>query len=117
MAPTLINLLTQYTPVQDSVLRQLEIKDVLALTKTTKLFGDFMKTVEKTQFKINDALKEFFDPIALRQIQASHNVLITGSFAYAFMARQRVVDSSDQPKLDYVIAEQGTPFQALKGIL
>jgi hypothetical protein len=117
MATTLINLLTQYTPVQDSVLHHLEIKDVLALTKTTKLFSGFMKTVEKTQFHINDALKEFLDPIAFLSLQAKHNFLITGYFAYAVLARKIVDDVRCPGYLHFIVVQEGEHAQALINFL
>ena len=114
MTPTLVNLLAQYTPVQDSVLRQLAIKDVITLTKTTKYFRNFTKIVEKTQFNINDALQPFFDPIAFRQLQAEHNVLIRTHFAYQFVSRAK---SQDSRMLEALVVQQGEHAAALTAFL
>jgi hypothetical protein len=77
---TLVDLLTRYAPVQDAVLAQLDIADVISLSKTTKPFMDFLKLVESTQFNINDRLKHFFiSPNEFRALQAKHNILIGGT--------------------------------------
>jgi hypothetical protein len=68
-ARTLVEMLTQYVPVQELVLDHLEIRDVLALTKTTKSFRDFYHIVERTQLNIDKELGHFFtSPIDFRSL-------------------------------------------------
>jgi hypothetical protein len=117
MEISLICLLTCHIPVQDSVLRQLEIRDVLSLAKTAKAFGGFMKTVEKTQFNINAWLKPFFDPIAFRSLQAKHNILIAGNSAYAFFARNGMQELSFGTALRQLWVRSGDHRQALAKFL
>lgn len=89
--PTLVDLLTLQTPVQDSVLSYLEIRDMIALSKTAKAIKNSYKVVEKIQFNINKELSLFFDsPNAFRSLQAEHDILIYGPTAYNFVARHLV---------------------------
>jgi hypothetical protein len=74
---TLVDLLTLHTPVQDGVLSYLEIRDVIALSKTARALKDSYKVVEKTQFNIDKELNVFFDsPDAFPSLQAEHDILI-----------------------------------------
>ncbi|KAH7066050.1 hypothetical protein BKA63DRAFT_495926 [Paraphoma chrysanthemicola] len=88
MAPTIINLLDQCIPIQDTILQHLEIGDVISLAKSTKALWHLVKVVESTQFNINHALEPFFDAIAFRSLQAQHNALIASYFAYTFLSIQ-----------------------------
>jgi hypothetical protein len=117
MKISLISLLTCHIPIQDSVLRQLEIRDVISLAKTAKAFRGFMKTVEKTQFNINAWLKPFFDPIAFRNLQAKHNILIAGNSAYAFLARKSMQELSFGTALRQLWVRSGDHEQALAKFL
>lgn len=90
--PPIVDLLTRYAPVQDAAVAQLDIADIISLSKTTKPFMGFVKLVERTQFNINDRLKHFVtSPIEFRALQSRHNILIGGNFAYEFIARKPIV--------------------------
>lgn len=113
MTITLLELLARYTPVQNSVLRHLEIREVISLTKTTKAFADFTKIVERTQFNINDWLKPFFDPISFRSLQAKHNIFIGSTFAYKIVARTTPAIYRNGTALDGIFVEEGSHETAL----
>jgi hypothetical protein len=116
--PTLVNLLTRYAPVQDAVLAQLDIVDVISLSKTTKPFMGFVKLVEGTQFNINDRLKHFFtSPNEFRALQAQQNILIGGTFAYEFMARKPLVKTSGRYYLKHLLVHMGSSASALRDFL
>lgn len=117
MTTSLISLLTDYTPVQDSLLRQLEVRDVFSLTNSMKAFSGFMRTVEKTQFNINAWLKPFFDPIAFRNLQAKHNILIGGNLAYAFFMRNSMQKLGFGPALRGLWVQRGEREQVLVDFL
>jgi hypothetical protein len=89
--PTLVDLLTLHTPVQDGVLSYLEIRDVIALSKTARALKDSYKVVEKTQFNIDKEMNVVFDsPDAFPSLQAEHDIPIYGPTAYSFVARHLV---------------------------
>jgi hypothetical protein len=113
MTTSLISLLTCHVPIQDLVLRQLEIRNVLSLAKAVKAFRGFMKTVEKTQFNINAWLNPFFDPIAFRNFQAKHNILIAGNSAYAFLGRKSMQELCFGTALRQLWVRSGNHEQAL----
>ncbi|KAI4676399.1 uncharacterized protein J4E88_007315 [Alternaria novae-zelandiae] len=117
----LLDLLTTYTPAQDSVLRHLDIGDIIALSRTTKAFSDYVGLVERTQFNINEKLKLFVrDPNAFRSLQAKHNILISGSFALSFMLRRPLSFSLfDGPTnmLYRLLVEKGPHAEALRSFL
>ena len=121
MEPThfkLLDLLTTYTPVQDSVLRYLDIGDIIALSRTTKAFSDYVGLVQRTQFNINEKLKAFVtDPKAFRSLQAKHNILISGSFAFSFMLRRPLsfcLFDGPTLMLHRLLVERGPHAEALR---
>ncbi|KAI4636289.1 hypothetical protein J4E83_001243 [Alternaria metachromatica] len=116
--PPIVDLLTRYAPVQDAVFAQLDIADVISLSKTTKPFMGFVKLVERTQFNINDRLKHFVtSPIEFRALQARHNVLIGRNFAYEFMARKPVVKTGGKIGLYSLLVQKGSNADALRTFL
>ncbi|KAI4913585.1 hypothetical protein J4E90_005304 [Alternaria incomplexa] len=116
--PPIVDLLTRYAPVQDAVFAQLDIADVISLSKTTKPFMGFVKLVERTQFNINDRLKHFVtSPIEFRALQARHNVLIGRNFAYEFMARKPVVKTGGKIGLYSLLVQKGPNADALRTFL
>ncbi|KAI4934814.1 hypothetical protein J4E85_002674 [Alternaria conjuncta] len=117
----LADLLTCFTPVQDSVLRHLDIGDIIALSRAAKAFTDYVRLVERTQFNINEKLKVFVtSPNAFRSLQAKHNILISGSFAFGFMLRIplnfRMFDIPTT-MLDRLLVERGPHAEALRSFL
>jgi len=117
----LSDLLTRFTPVQDSVLRHLDIGDIIALSRAAKAFSDYVRLVERTQFNINEKLKVFVkSPKAFRSLQAKHNILISGSFAFSFMLRIplnfRLFDIPTT-MLDRLLVERGPHAEALRSFL
>ncbi|KAI4617095.1 uncharacterized protein J4E87_008609 [Alternaria ethzedia] len=117
----LADLLTRFTPVQDSVLRHLDIGDIIALSRAAKAFSDYVRLVERTQFNINEKLKVFVtSPNAFRSLQAKHNILISGSFAFGFMLRIPLnFHLFDIPTtmLDRLLVEKGPHAEALRSFL
>lgn len=119
-ARTLVEVLTQYTPIQDHVLGHLEISDVLVLTKTTQAFRDFYNIVERTQFDINKALSPFFtSPIKFRSLQAKYNILIGSLFALHFMSRGRIngIKHAALDIIDVLCMQKGGHLTALSSFL
>jgi len=114
----LADLLTRFTPVQDSVVRHLDIGDIIALSRTAKAFSDYVHLVERTQFNINEKLKVFVkSPKGFRSLQAKHNILISGSFAFSFMLRRPLTFSLyDMPTrmLHRLLVERGPHAEALR---
>src|SRR5438552_4122102 len=86
--PRLVDIFNRITPFQDSLLSQLEIRDILSLRLATKELSDPFKTVITTQFQIDHPLEEFFKtPVQFRNLQAQYGVLITGPLALEFFSR------------------------------
>jgi hypothetical protein len=116
---TLVDLLTPYTPIQDSVLSYLEIRDVLALSRTMRALRDSYKIVERAEFNINNDLKWFFDsPTVFRSLQVEHDVLICGPFVYSFMARHLTAPlATSLHELCDIVVEDGDHAVALAQFL
>jgi hypothetical protein len=68
---------------------------------------------------MNKCLKPFVEsPTAFRSMQAKHNILIGGSFAYNFMARGGTgATLCDANVLDYLVVEEGEHTAALMEFL
>jgi hypothetical protein len=117
---TLVQVFTQYTPVQDTVLANLEIRDVLSLSQAAKAFRDCYHIVKRTQFNIDEQLGRFFTwPLKFRSLQAEHNIIISGAFAFEFMARTmpgRNV-TFEKSRLNAVVVEKGQHATALSELL
>jgi hypothetical protein len=110
-----VDLLTRYTPVQDAVLAQLDVADVISLSRTTKSFESFVKLVESTQFSIDGHLKHFFtSPEAFRTLQAQHNILVGGTFAYEFIARKPLGRTCGRYTLNSLLVQKGSDADALR---
>ena len=117
----LADLLTRFTPVQDSVLCYLNIRDILAISRTTKALSGFVGIVERTQFDVTKRLERFFKhPKAFRSLQAKHNIVIGGTFALGFMSRNHLntsLQEVDACSLNELLVQQGAHAQALQSFL
>jgi len=117
----LADLLARFTPVQDSVLNYLAIRDIVALSRTTKALSGCVGIVERTQFNVNERLKRFFEnPKAFRSLQAKHNIVIGGTFALGFMSRKYLnvnLQEVNTCLLDELLVQQGAHAEALKSFL
>jgi hypothetical protein len=114
----LIDVLTKYTPVQDSILRHLLIKDVISLTLVAKALSNMYKTVFQAQMNINHRLKKYFDdPIAFRNLQASYNIIVGGVFVLDYLSRGEIREMQSQDvakECDFVLyVKQGRDFDSL----
>ncbi|KAH7067202.1 hypothetical protein FB567DRAFT_258419 [Paraphoma chrysanthemicola] len=117
MAPTILNLLDQCIPIQDTILQHLEIGDVISLAKSTKALRHLVKVVESTQFNINHVLEPFFDAIAFRSLQAQHNVLIASIFAYTFLSRRSLSSIGKVNTLNCLTVQKREHAEALHDFL
>jgi len=116
----LADLLKRFTPVQDSVLRYLNIRDIVALSRTTKALSGCVDIVERTQFDVNTRLKRFFkNPKAFRSLQAKHNIVISGTFALRFISRNWLSSElrNKSIMLDKFLVAKGPDAEALKSFL
>ena len=85
----LVGLIDRHTPVQASILQQLEIRDIIALSRVCKTLKHVYETTIKTQYNINNALKPFFaSPVEFRNVQAETDAIISNSFAICFFLRR-----------------------------
>jgi hypothetical protein len=117
---TLVQVFTRYTPVQDTVLANLEIRDVLSLSQVAKAFRDCYHIVKRTQFNIDEQLARFFTwPLKFRSLQAEHNIIISGDFAFDFMARRMLGRdlAFRESNLNTVVVERGQHATALSELL
>ncbi|KAH6883288.1 hypothetical protein BKA58DRAFT_417080 [Alternaria rosae] len=117
----LVDLLMRFTPAQDSVLHHLNIRDIVALSRTTKAFSEYVGLVERTQFDINKRLGHFFiDPKGFRTLQAKHNILISGCRAFGFMPRKSLSPASKEANtgiLERLLVQKGIHAEALTSFL
>jgi hypothetical protein len=117
----LVDLLTRYAPVQDTVLRHLSIGDIVALSRTAKQLSGCVGLVERTQFDINKRLERFFNnPKAFHTLQAQHNIVITGSFVLGFMLRKwlsRELEEGEVCALESLLVQKGSDAVALRSFL
>jgi len=85
----LVGLIDRRTPVQASILQQLEIRDIIALSRVCKTLKHVYETTIKTQYNINKALAWYFSsPVEFRAIQAETDAIISNSFALYFFLRR-----------------------------
>jgi hypothetical protein len=88
-----IDLTDRYVPVQSSVLRQLEIRDIIALSRTCKRLNHVYDTTMRTQYNINDALEPYFkSPLEFRQIQAKTDAILCDAAALCFFLRKPLAE-------------------------
>lgn len=75
----------RFAPVQSCILEHLAIGEILALTLTSKLFGDLLPLAHKTRWNIYNCLQPYFkDTAEFRRLQASTGTLIVEDFARHF---------------------------------
>ena len=84
-SPSLVDVLSHESPIRDRLWELLPADATLMLSRTSKalyaLYGGL--------WDINHCLNRFVsDPIALRSLMATHNALISGSFAVQFFSRE-----------------------------
>jgi len=85
----LVGLIDRYGPVQESILQQLEIRDIIALSRVCQKLSHVYKTTITTQYDINKALAWYFEsPVEFRSIQAETDAIISNSFALKFFLRK-----------------------------
>lgn len=117
----LVDLLMRFTPAQDSVFHHLNICDILALSRTTKAFSEYVGLVERTQFDINKRLEQLFtDPKAFRTLGAKHNILISGCRTFGFMPRKSLSPALEEANtgiLERLLVEEGIHAKALTSFL
>lgn len=88
----LVGLIDRYGPVQASILQQLEIRDIIALSRVCKKLRHVYETTIKTQYDINKALKPFFaSPVEFRNIQAETDAIISNTTALYFFVRRHCI--------------------------
>jgi hypothetical protein len=84
-----VDLIDRYVPVQSSLLRQLEIRDIIALSRTCKRLRHVYDTTIRTQYNINDALKPYFtSPLEFRKVQAEIDAILCDDTALCFFLRK-----------------------------
>lgn len=85
----LVDLIERYTPVQTSILQQLEIRDIISLSCLCKKLSHVYSTTIKTQYNINDQLKRFFNsPVEFRNVQAETDAIMCNTVALYFFLRR-----------------------------
>ena len=81
----LVGLIDRYGPVQESILQQLEIRDITVLSRVCQKLNHVYNTTITTHYDINKALAWYFDsPVEFRSIQAETDAIISNSFALFF---------------------------------
>jgi len=85
----LVGLIDRYGPVEESILQQLEIRDIIASSHVCQKLSHVYKTTITTQCDINKALAWYFNsPVEFRSIQAETDAIISNSFALNFFLRK-----------------------------
>ena len=85
--PTLSHLLNQY-PIFDCFCSIVPIADLVSLTRTCRQLNSLYQRALPKQWDVNKRLKRFVqDPQGFRSQMATHNALISGSFAIQFFER------------------------------
>jgi hypothetical protein len=98
-----IDLIDRYVPVQSSLLRQLEIRDIISLSRTCKRLNHVYDTTLKTQYNINEWLKPLIrDPVGFRNVQAGTGALIVMEVAFQFFLRKPQHDRIPQSAFVFV---------------
>jgi hypothetical protein len=91
----LADLMDRYAPPQTSILQQLEIRDIISLSRVCKKLSFVYNITITTQYNINDRLKRFFDsPVEFRNVQAETDAIICNSGALYFFLRRPLTDFS-----------------------
>ncbi|KAF2119570.1 hypothetical protein BDV96DRAFT_642588 [Lophiotrema nucula] len=87
--PDLASTILHAPSIQDSLLSQLEIRDIFSLCLSERRLSGLYDILLRTQFNINSKLRPFFTkrPEQFRSIQARANILITGHFVQSFFHR------------------------------
>jgi hypothetical protein len=84
-----VGLIDRFAPVQASILQQLEIRDIIALSRVCKTLNHVYNTTIKTQYNINEGLAWFFaSPVEFRNVQAETDAIICNSVALYFFLRR-----------------------------
>lgn len=93
----LLNLLTQYERynlVFNNIYQRLDIKDVIAISRTCKRLSSFYNNMLPCQWNINRRLARFVnDPKEFRSRLGEADALISGTFALLFFAQLYWLDS------------------------
>jgi hypothetical protein len=101
----LADLMTRYIPVQNSLLANLDIIDIIALSRTTKAFAKLYQSSLKMQFNIKRNLESYFtSPKAFRNVQAKCDAIIASTFAEDFFTRTNPMHDEGDIQ---IIVEQG----------
>jgi hypothetical protein len=108
----LLDIFTQhehYHLIFDNVYQRLDIKDIIAISRTCKKLSSFYKKMLPCRWNINRRLARYVnDPKAFRQILGEADALISGTFALLFFAQLYWLDSG----LD-IYVRQGSKADAL----
>jgi hypothetical protein len=103
----LVDLITRYIPVQNSLLANLDIIDIIALSRTTKAFAKLYQSSLKMQFNINRNLEQYFtSPKAFRNMQAKCDASVAWTFVEDFFTRTNPVH--DEGHME-IMVERGLP--------
>lgn len=108
----LLDLFTQYdryTLVFDNIYQRLDIKDVIAISRTCKRLSSFYRNMLPCKWNVNRRLARFVnDPGEFRSRLGQADALISGTFALLFFAQLYWLDSG----LD-IYVRQGSKADAL----
>lgn len=90
--PPLVNMVYRYVPIQSALLANMDIVDIIALSRTTKAFADLYQAVVRTQYNVDRDLAPFFSvPREFRNVQVKTDAIISGHFAIDFFDRRNPV--------------------------
>jgi hypothetical protein len=80
-----VDLVSRYIPVQNSLLANLDIIDIIALSRTTKAFSKLYQASVKMQFNIDRNLEPYFTSRkTFRNMQAKCDAIVIETFAEDF---------------------------------
>jgi hypothetical protein len=80
-----------YAQVQTTMLRYIDVRDVIALSRTCRALSSIWQRLLATSYKIDQQLRPFFnDAKAFRAVQRQCNAFITEAFARRFITRSGV---------------------------
>jgi hypothetical protein len=110
-----VDLLDRFVPVQSSLLRQLEIRDIIALSRTCRRLNHVYHTTLRTQYNINDALKPYFkSPIEFRQVQAKTDAIFCEEAALCFLLRKPLTETTGRLS---ILVEKGSSMNMMRAYL
>jgi hypothetical protein len=110
-----IDLIDRYVPVQSSLLRQLEIRDIIALSRTCKKLSHVYGTTIRTQYNINDALKPYFkSPLEFRKVQAKTDAILCEEAALCFFLREPLTGVTGRL---IIFARKGSSLKTMRAFL